>query len=219
MYRLIKIIFDLKSVNSKALMKSSLYILLFSFFVFYIVYFSQFTELIFGATVANVNVILSIRINPFAGTSTIPAGTPAGSISIYKGWNLISFPYSGSAGLVGTCQSSVLTYYNWDMSTAKWKKYSNTPPAGSGFWVYSSIDCIMQYTTGGSITSIALQKGWNQIGSFSVERNVADVMDGCTIVQGPFYYNVQTSSWDPSSTKLTPQKGYWVKTDNSCSFS
>ena len=155
-------------------------------------------------------------------SSTTTTTTPPvvkGEIQIYKGWNLISFPNSDSIGLRGNCSSSILNYYFWDASSGKWTKYTSQTPVGKGFWVYSNIECKMEYTGSTQISAIGLSKGWNIIGSFTTIKNVADVNDGCTIVQAPLYYNSQTSSWETDVTVLTPTKGYWIQLDNVCSFS
>ena len=154
-----------------------------------------------------------------SSTTTTTTAPPAatGNIQIYKGWNLISFPHPDSVGLRGNCESSVLTYYFWDASRGNWNRYTDQPPATKGFWIYSNIDCIMQYSGSAQITGIGLSKGWNQIGSFTTEKNIADVKGGCTILQGPLYYNSQASSWE-TATLLSPSKGYWIQIDSACSF-
>jgi len=170
---------------------------------------------IYNAT-SGQNYTMSNIMLPLNVTGTGPQ-TPSGSIQIYKGWNLISFPYADSVGLAGTCQPSVLTYYSWNPSTKRWSVLTGQPPAGSGFWVYSSIDCTMQYSGSYQIFSIPLSAGWNQFGTFSVSRDVIG-LSGCTFSQGPFYYNTQGSNWLYPVSSLVPGNGYWVYLTSSCTL-
>lgn len=300
---LTKNVLNLLSINNKAFIKISSYLLILSFFIIYQLYFSQSTQLIFAATPSPSPPTLTDTPDPQQGGSSVtfqftcndgtnnvegyvckqsncancglgdtsqcwcasgsvasnpsctyacPAGStstnnyygrcrssagqyttptslvatftcigtpqvPTGNIAIYKGWNLISFPHPESIGFVGNCENSILTYYHWDPSAVKWNVYKVQSLPTNGFWVYSNIECTMQYSGTTSIALISLSNGWNQIGSFDVEKNVIDVKNGCTIIQGPFYYDSQYSTWQ-TVTVLKPGRGHWILTDSSCSL-
>lgn len=199
-----------------------LYGIIFSFLIIYSAYFSSSVQITFAASTTTTTTTTSSTTTTTTtittSTTTTTPGPATGSIQIYKGWNSISFPYADSAGLVGNCNPSILTFYYYDSVTGKWGVYQGKVQPGKGFWAYSDIDCTMQYSGNSQIASIPISQGWNQIGSFSTEKIFSSVIDGCTISQGPVYYNVQTSNWE-TPTSLKVGNGYWVYSPISCSLS
>ena len=220
--------FDQNHANRKAITKIFAYGILLAFLVFYLTLFQQTISITFAATTWNVVIRLPLNFRSiiFAAstihtttttTTTIPTGA-SGNIQIYPGWNLISFPYADSVGLAGTCDPSILNFYSYDATSGSWISNSAGPSSGKGAWVYSNTSCVLQYSGYVNIPSISLTQGWNEMGTFSVNRTISS-LGGTCVLAGliPLNYTTQTSSWK-TTTVLITGSGYWVQVPSSCTL-
>jgi hypothetical protein len=135
-----------------------------------------------------------------------------------KGWNMVSVPQTqvpasgfASAAIFPGASSSVFNYANG--------YHSQTMLApGIGYWVKFPADkSIRQLGVKRTTSTIAVNAGWNMIGSLSspaLASGVSNVQPSGNFLSNFFGYS---GSYKIADT-LLPAKGYWVKANQAGSF-
>jgi len=160
------------------------------------------------------------------------------TLKLQKGWNLIGLPFpSGTLPSDSECiVPKIWGYYDGNYVESDLR----TSVMGfnyAGFFVYAKDKCTVVasesqsenyygvplstenldyiWERGGGALNFA--KGWNFVAGFTDSPDVNDVKGGCTITNGPYYYDTFSNSWVQSDT-LSEGKGYVIKVEDSCKF-
>ncbi len=138
--------------------------------------------------------------------------TPATSIWVNAGWNLLSLPFTpadaGAKRLFPSAVSSAFIYEETGYQAV------DTIPPGKGFWLrFGTPEAIKFHEQGVHRDTITLQEGWNLIGT------VTDSIVTSSILRLPpelrlSEYFAYGSGYIKTSL-LLPGYGYWVKADQS----
>ncbi|MBE0524306.1 MAG: PKD domain-containing protein [Methanosarcinales archaeon] len=199
---------------------------------------------------------------------TAPISGISYTIALNSGWNLISAPLNLTTWELGekaasgnplnvTPENCLTSIYRYNSSTGLFEKSDHFddwgwwPATGSesftelepgkGYWVMAKNNCDLTFTgTASSYLDIALNKGWNLVGWYSMmeallgeEAVVGDPLDVTpeNSLTSIYRYNSSTGlfeksdhfddwGWWPATgsenfTKLEPGRGYWVMANDS----
>lgn len=157
---------------------------------------------------------------------------PNTSLSIAKGWNLISLPLTPANAASQIVLGSALTNINsvWSYQNAAWKIFlpNNTNfsdlteiTSGNAYWIESLVDTALPYNGVSASKTMDLALGWNFVGYNSASTQtvitaVANIGANLESVWG--YTNGTWHMYDPTNpgfsdlANMEPGKGYWVKT-------
>jgi VCBS repeat-containing protein len=181
-----------------------------------------------------------IQVDSNIATVTVSIYAVTQSISLYRGWNLVSFyvqPTNTSvAAVLASINNQYTLVYAWD-ATSGWLVYDPSSSSGNtlnnldekmGFWIKMITDKTL--VVGGSApnaTSINLKIGWNLVGYPSeVNGTLPDIFTGHgvgdTTYSLVYTYHADEPSltrwklFDPTEgtdtlTELVPGWGYWIK--------
>ncbi|MBI5217107.1 MAG: S8 family serine peptidase [Ignavibacteriae bacterium] len=156
----------------------------------------------------------SIIIRSGSDTTNLDFGTyyaPNMVCSVSSGWNLLSLPQQLENYDINTIYpdagSKAYLFKNKTYTTL------DTIPDGVGFWLKfpyaANISIVGDLKTS---DTIAVQKGWNIIGTISEPVAITDVVtQPDSLINSQFFYYNGTYQ---QSDSLFPHFGYWVKTKN-----
>ncbi len=223
-----------------------------------------------GGIKVSKTVLKSLLILLISVLLTCEAGAQSTQVVPLKsGWNLISAPLNLAVWELGNeseagnplnvtpanCLSSIYRYntttglfeksdhfddWGWWPATGS-ESFTKLEP-GRGYWVMAKSDCNLTFTgTEPSDLNIALNKGWNLIGWYSIseallgeEATVGNPLNVTPENSLTSIYRYSTASgqfeksdhfddwgWWPATgsenfTKLEPGRGYWVMAKNDC---
>lgn len=173
----------------------------------------------------------------FSSVRSFTLNKTAATTTWSDGWNMISLPLSPDAATVGyqlgdELGPSVIIYnYNTDSRSYVIYNSSATMSIGMGYWVKVTGNVSVSFegipTGTGGVFTIPLQAGWNQIGfpfSSSVPLSAVRVryqgqeVDLATAAangwtNSVFYEYSSSSRQYTMPVRLSPFKGYWVKSN------
>ncbi len=156
------------------------------------------------------------------GDGGVPTTT---TLEIYKGWNLISSPFSEITNVLeDTCGATNGNFYFYNSSTGHWDvgtKGIQNLQGGIGYWFYSNDDCVVTVEGSGVVmaNNVRLNKGWNYVGSptysladvSALKDNCDNCEDGkCSSIE-VIWYDPVTKSWEENVMSLETGRGYNVK--------
>ena len=133
------------------------------------------------------------------------------TITLKRGWNLISFQALPVIDLTEVLGSSNIFWYN--PALRSYERATIAEP-GKGYWVLATSDTVIRYA-GVPVRGYTIQvfRGWNLIGGIASERPVdfrSPVTTPSGIILPPAYrFNPTTHSYEASS-ELTSGTGYWI---------
>ncbi|MFH0837320.1 MAG: hypothetical protein V1870_04275 [Candidatus Aenigmatarchaeota archaeon] len=140
-------------------------------------------------------------------------------VNLYKGWNIMSVPFSNPSIADNRCNISIIYHYN--SLTKKYDKVDdikNMRP-GLGYWVRVADDCMIAYDGTFPVTKNdlgdepgRLKKGWNMIGGFN-----GGIYDSGCVIKVIFDYDGVSKSFRKVDV-LASDKGYWVYVKDDCSL-
>ncbi len=178
-----------------------------------------------------------------------PTPTPSSvDISLYTGWNLISFPLvadtTSPRELFASIEGSYDSVYAWDSVNQEWLNFSPALPDEvqsltsldhmQGFWIHTLENLIWRVNgSPPAQTDIPLNVGWNLVGfPAGTAREVPDALatiDGQFSIVFEYDASVSPGLWRSYSTSappfgntlaaLRPTFGYWVKATEPCVLS
>jgi hypothetical protein len=160
------------------------------------------------------------------------------NIPLYKGWNMISLPFSKSiTGIEGIFESVNYVAAQWyDASDTNdpWKHYHINKVGlndlteidkAMGIWVYMATNDVLTVTgIPPDPTNIQLKTGWNFIGYPSLtSRLITDALSGIPydVVE---HYNASevTDPWESTQQGdlvwMSPGEGYWIHVTTDCTW-
>lgn len=141
------------------------------------------------------------------------------SITLYPGWNLISFPYTDIVATNANCLSSDLTFYSWDNANQNWQVVGLSGITyGRSYWVYSSIQSCSIAIAGSNsfkLSSISPKIGWNSMGTNTTFYLNAALINGTCSGISLIRWDAVGQKWAYPST-LEPTAGYWIRVSNNC---
>ncbi len=156
----------------------------------------------------------------FAGAAPptpVPPDSAASNISLSPGWNMVSWPASGSLSfstISSHCANSVI--WGWSRSANSYYKPESMVP-GQGYWIGVDQPCRLPVTGSpwrGSVSLVGA--GWHMVGAPAGGIGIDRITGDC-----------QVSSiwgWSPSAreyvrpTRLEEGQGYWFRTAGSCTL-
>jgi hypothetical protein len=132
--------------------------------------------------------------------------TSFGPYNMAAGWNLMSVPFTApvmtKAALFPTAASQAFEYYRGYVGR-------DTVKPGVGYWLkFSNAEDVPMAGYPASQETVAVNAGWNMIGSLGVPIHVSNVSPQGTSVLSSFYE--YDAGYAPSET-LKTGFGYWVK--------
>jgi hypothetical protein len=128
------------------------------------------------------------------------------NVSVLSGWNLISIPLlTSDMKVTSLFPSATSNAYEYTGIYNAVTEFS----VGHGYWLKFDSDQSFPISGTHVTTKINLQPGWNIIGPFLNEINVADIttIPENIIISDFFGYN----GIYVIATELSPGKSYWVK--------
>lgn len=173
--------------------------------------------------------------NPLDPDDDSEAGAAA-SVSLQKGWNLISLPVSPAFAGISNVLSSISGYYSviWAYQGGRWRMYDPDSPGlsdlsalepGWGYWINMNRSETLRISGSSVSEAIPLAKGWNLVGYNAL--NSQPVSDALGSVKGK-YVSVWTiiggvwKVYDPAnpnfSDLISMQRGYgyWIHASEAC---
>ena len=160
------------------------------------------------------------------GLSFALADTTA-AISLNKGWNFISVPYSDF--VIAKSESSdtciIKSIYHYNALSGKWDDKFTDPAKmkpGLGYWIYTDSACSITFSgvAGLAIGDIGdsgnglLRTGWNMISGTTETINLIENKGSC-IIKAVYGYDTAAEKYYKIDT-IEKGKGYWVYTENNC---
>ncbi|MBI5332522.1 MAG: hypothetical protein HZB65_03030 [Candidatus Aenigmarchaeota archaeon] len=153
----------------------------------------------------------------------IPSTT---TISLSKGWNLVSAPYSDFA--IAKSENSdgadcdmqtIKPIYHYDPTSEKYIKIDalEKMTAGQGYWIYSASACAIEFSGMDYVdyNGFELKKGWNQIGGAEL-FNIGDYKGSCVFGKIVGYDSFAAEKKYYEADFLEPGKAYWVYANSGC---
>jgi hypothetical protein len=160
------------------------------------------------------------------------------NIPLYKGWNMISLPFSKSiTGIEGIFESVnyvAVQWYDASDTNDPWKHYHINKVGlndlteidkAMGIWVYMASNDVLTVTgIPPNPTNIQLKTGWNFIGYPSLtSRLITDALSGIPydVVE---HYNASevTDPWESTQQGdlvwMSPGEGYWIHVTTDCTW-
>ncbi|MBI2079708.1 hypothetical protein HYT84_03010 [Candidatus Micrarchaeota archaeon] len=146
------------------------------------------------------------------------------SLTLNKGWNLFSVPFTYGRMVSSTCGNDVMFGYN-DES----KKYYKLSLAGldlfkSAYWMKAKESCTIDFKLEpgygwlySNQINKNLKKGWNIINAPYDRVSLEDIAGNCEFKSGPWYYNTGDKKWAKSQL-LESSRGYIVKVAGDCTL-
>lgn len=136
-------------------------------------------------------------------------------LSVSKGWNLKSVPYSKATLLKTSCDEVSAFKYTTGYEKLNLAVGSTLSLSDLGFWLKSDTDCQMTFSVDGKPNEFNsnLNSGWVILGSTLGSVSFSDVQGSCVSNSGPWAF--ENGKWVRTST-LTEGNGYFVKLDSSC---
>lgn len=145
------------------------------------------------------------------------------TMSIYKGWNIISSPFEEPLDLTEIAKSCKLTTYQgkiwaWAYDPANGWTQPTQVSKGEGVYVLSKENCTINSTGDLAVFSPrTLKGGWNLI---SAEKSFEEIRGDCEMAPntGIWEFDSKSGQWNIVSVQddLKRGKGYWVAVKNNC---
>lgn len=147
------------------------------------------------------------------------------TVSLFKGWNIISSPIETPLSLSKIEESCSLTTYEghkiyaFDPVDQEWT-YPSQITNSEGVYVLAENDCTIPVSGNSAVLgSKSLTNGWNLI---SAETSLDKVKGDCKFISEPVIWerDAKNKKWvHPGLTdNLNQGKGYWVAVDNNCTL-
>lgn len=158
-------------------------------------------------------------------TTTLPS-VSQNQITLYNGWNLISFTMKTITSISpDNCNVAPKLFHYYNAQTKTWEDYKwDQLVGGKAYWIYS--DKSSSCTTGfsgpwGPVTPAdlpSLKTGYNLLGTKSnVPYSFSSTKGTCSVSIGPLYWNNVNKNWETATT-FEANKGYWLYVDSDCSL-
>ena len=150
------------------------------------------------------------------------------AVSINKGWNLVSVPYSDFAITKSENSNSadcdmqtIKLIYHYDPASGKYIKIDVLEKMipGQGYWIYSANACAIEFSGMNYVdhNGLELSKGWNQISGtelFNIDDYKGDCVFGKKIGYDSFATDSQKKYYETDF--LEPGKAYFVYANEKC---
>jgi hypothetical protein len=164
-------------------------------------------------------------------TATFTGTTPASSLALLAGWNLVSLPLQPANTAIASVLSDVSGFYSilWAYPSQSWKFYDpndiegstlKTMEAGKAYWVKMTEGKILATSGAAPSASLSLATGWNLVGyngSTCSAAGTALSSLGNTVQIVWAYLSQSWKFYDPNDTEgstltqICPKYGYWIK--------
>ena len=152
-----------------------------------------------------------------AADSSWPLSMFSVGVPVAPGWNIISNPVETTEDSVSQLYPTAAFSYAFAFDPVTGYESRSRMVPGAGYWEKFSAGATQNLSgTRRTLDSIAVQGGWNMIGSISdaVDTSaVASVPPGLRVSE---WFGYQ-SGYDPA-VQLLPGRGYWVKTSGAGTF-
>lgn len=179
---------------------------------------------------------LTLKISDSGGNTTtvtryLNVVVPNTSLSLNKGWNLISFPITPANIASQTVLASALTNISsvWSYQNATWRMFlpNNVNfsdlteiTSGNAYWIESLVDTALPYNGISASKTMNLTLGWNFVGYNSASTQTVSTAIANIGVNLESVWGYTSGAWqmyDPANpgfsdlVNLEPGKGYWIK--------
>jgi len=168
---------------------------------------------------------LGLFFEPKIAKAGIVPIAPQGTISLKKGWNLVSpADESLSKDYLQGCKIASGPW-EWSPQLFKYQKTNTLSPL-RGYWVRVDEDCDLSVGSRGGVTrkmgdrfGTQLKAGWNLIASTS-NYSWEQIKGSCSLEIDWLFSAIGSAYglWSPRAN-VEPFKGYWVKARSACSMS
>jgi hypothetical protein len=150
---------------------------------------------------------LTRRFTPVAGMVSLHVPFPSG-------WSMLSNPVTTDADSVRELYPAAALSHGFSFSPAGGYTQSERMMEGRGYWVKlgeAGTSDITGFSRPGD--TIAVEPGWNMIGSISFPVAVSAITSIPPGIQGSAFYGYDGTGYFFAST-IEPGRAYWVKTDS-----
>ncbi len=143
--------------------------------------------------------------------------TPQYQYNISSGWNLLSYPLTGTVTIGDLFPSADLPFYTYDNPSASYSEITTISP-GLGFWLFSLTDDTVTVLGDdqGAITGTLLQ-GWNLIAGPGIPVATSLLTDLPDVI--PPIYRYIDNHYVAVNDVLLPGVGYWVLASDEVEYS
>jgi hypothetical protein len=145
--------------------------------------------------------------------------TTSTTLTLHKGWNLISTPISRAITLEELLTSCKLGKYrgsyiwHWDADKRKWETPNIIEP-GKGYYVYALNDCTLTFSEEQTLPEkVIIKKGWNMIPGINMSSD--KLKNLCPFKKYIWYWNPKLEKWE-YPTFLEVGKAYWIYAEKDC---
>jgi hypothetical protein len=148
---------------------------------------------------------------PARGTAVLGILTTTVARTVQPGWNLVSLPLDVQDPLVSavypTASSPAYSY-----STLTGYEATDTCRMGDGYWLKFPAGQVVN-VAGGLVRrdTIAVERGWNIVGSLSSPFSVADVLSDPPGIISSDFFGYHAGGSYAIADSITPGGAYWVK--------
>ena len=158
-------------------------------------------------------------------TTTLPS-VSQNQITLYNGWNLISFTMKTITSISpDNCNIVPKLFHYYNAQTKTWEDYKwNQLVGGKAYWIYSdkSSSCTTDFSGPWELVTAAdipsLKTGYNLVGTKSnTPYSFSSTKGTCSVSIGPLYWNNVNKNWETATT-FEANKGYWLYVDSDCSL-